>query len=239
MSEVNQEHRDAKYNNWARRNPAIVSIVYPLLIAIYFFQEYTVELSSVRYIVGVVLSFGAIVPALLFFFQSSIREISILLVEAPLFFIFGRPAANLMKKKNRILSVQRKERILKKAKEDDIDAIYTDGNEPKSCLDRRKIAREAFEKIRETCREDPMVFEFNCTYGFFRNLSGGLVVDLLICLALSILSSNYSLGMETIVSLSAVFLGVLLVFCLICTYFSAIRHAKRVYVLYDNNDKNK
>lgn len=234
MNEVNQEHRDAKYNNWARRNPAIVSLVFPLLIVVYFFQEYTAELSSVRYIVGVVLSFGAIVPALLFFFQSSIREISVLLVEAPLFFILGRPAANLMKKKNCILSAQRKERIMKKARENGIEAIYTDGDMPKGCFDRRRIAREAFERIRETCRENPVVFEFNCTYGFFRNLSGGLVVDLLICIALSILNSNYLLGIETIISVSAKFLVVLLVFCLICTYISAIRYAKRVYVLYDN-----
>ena len=233
MSEVNQEHRDAKYNNWARRNPAVVSIVFPLLIAVYFFQKYTTELSSVRYIVGVGLSFGAIVPALLFFFQSSIREISVLLVEAPLFFILGRPAANLMKKKNGAFSDQRKERILKKAKENGIDAIYTDGDNPKGRLNRRKVAKEAFEKIRETCREDPVVFEFNCTYGFFRNLSGGLVVDLLICLTLSILNSNYSLSMDKVVSVSAIFLGVLLVFCIICTYISAIRYAKRVYVLYD------
>ena len=234
MNEVNQEHRDAKYNNWARRNPAVVSIVFPLLIAVYFFQEYTAELSSVRYIVGVILSFGAIVPALLFFFQSSIREISVLLVEAPLFFFLGRPAANLMKKKNHVLSAQRKERILKKAKENGIEAIYPDGDKPKGCFDRRKVAREAVEKIRETCRENPVVFEFNCTYGFFRNLSGGLVVDLLICLALSILNSSYTLGMETIISVSTKFLCVLLLFCLICTYISAIRYAKRVYVLYDN-----
>ena len=58
MSEVNQENRDKKYNDWARRNPAIVSIVFPLLAAVYFFQEYTAELDEVRYIVGGVLSFG-------------------------------------------------------------------------------------------------------------------------------------------------------------------------------------
>ncbi len=234
MSEVNQERRDAKYNNWARRNPAVVSLVFPLLIAVYFFQEYTAEISSVRYIVRVILSFGAIVPALLFFFQSSIREISVLIVEAPLFFLLARPAANLMKKKNGAFSDQRKERILKKAKENGIDAIYTDGDNPKGRLVRKKVAKEAFEKIRETCREDPLAFEFNCTYGFFRNLSGGLVVDLLICLALSILNSNYSLGVGNLVLVSAKFLGVLLVFCIICTYTSAIRYAKRVYVLYDD-----
>lgn len=234
MSEVDQEHRDAKYNNWARRNPAVVSIVFPLLIAVYFFQEYTAELSSVRYVVGVILSFGAIVPALLFFFQSSIREISVLLVETPLFFIFGRPAANLMKKKNRVLSSQRKERIIKKAKKNGIEAIYTDGENPKGYLDRRKVAREAFEKIRETCRENPVAFEFNCTYGFFRNLSGGLIVDLLICLALSFLNTNHSLGVGSIVHVSAKILVALLVFCLICAYISATRYAKRVYVLYDD-----
>lgn len=234
MSNVNQDLRDEKYNKWARRNPAIVSIVFPLLAAVYFFQEYTAELDNVRYIVGGVLSFGSIIPALFFFYQSSIREISVLLVEIPLFFIFGRPAANLMKKKNRILSVQRKERILAKAKAAGIEAIYTDEYKSKGCLERRKIAREAFEKIRETCRENPFVFEFNCTYGFFRNLSGGLIVDLLICGGLAYYNCKNTLNLDQMISTSAIIIVTLLVFCLICTYFSAVRFAKRVYVLFDN-----
>ncbi len=234
MSEVNQENRDRKYNEWARRNPAIVSIVFPLLAAVYFFQEYTAELNNVRYVVGVVLSFGAIIPALLFFYQSSIREISVLIIEKPMFFILGRPAVNLMKKRCGILSEQRKERILKKAKEANIDAIYTDGDSPKGYFTRRKAAREAFEKIRETCRENPVVFEFNCTYGFFRNLCGGLIVDLLICWGLCILNDKEQLGIEHLINSSVWVIGTLLVFCLVCTYYSAMRYAKRVYVVYDN-----
>ena len=234
MSEVNQENRDRKYNEWARRNPAIVSIVFPLLAAVYFFQEYTAELNNVRYVVGVVLSFGAIIPALLFFYQSSIREISVLIIEKPMFFIFGRPAVNLMNKRSGILSDQRKARIIKKAKEANIDAVYTDGDTPKSYWARRKAVREAFEKIRETCRENPVVFEFNCTYGFFRNLCGGLVVDLLICWGLCILNRKEQLGIENLINGSAWVIGALLIFCLICTYYSAVRYAKRVYVVYDN-----
>lgn len=234
MNEVNQELRDRKYNDWARRNPAIVSIVFPLLVVLYFFQEYTAELSSVRYIVGIILSFGSIIPALFFFYQSSIREISVLMVELPSFFIFGRPAANLMKKKNSILSAQRKERILAKAKAAGIEVIYTDEDNSKGFLERRKIAREAFEKIREICREDPIVFEFNCTYGFFRNLSGGLIVDLLICGGLAYYNCKNALNLDQMISTCAFIIATLLFFCLICTYFSAVRYAKRVYVLYDN-----
>ena len=111
MSEVNQENRDKKYNEWARRNPAIISIVFPLLVAVYFFQEYYDELSDVRYIVGAILSFGSIIPALFFFYQSSIREFSILFVERPLFWVFGRPSSNLMKKKK--LQQMKQQRLLK------------------------------------------------------------------------------------------------------------------------------
>lgn len=234
MSNVNQDLRDEKYNKWARRNPAIVSIVFPLLVAVYFFQEYTAELDDVRYIVGGVLSFGSIIPALLFFYQSSIREISVLFVEKPLFFILGRPAANLMKKKCSILSKERKERIINKAKQANVDVIYTDGDTPNGYFDRRKAAREAFEKIRENCRENPVVFEFNCTYGFFRNLCGGLIVDLLICCGLFVLNGKLQLGIENLISISAWIIAVLLGFCLVCSYYAALRYAKRVYVLYDN-----
>lgn len=233
MNVVNQEKRDLKYNEWARRNPAIISIVFPLLIAVYMFQQYTVELSNVRYIVGVVLSFGTIIPALLFFYQSSIREISVLFVEELLFAIFGRPAVNLMKKDNRTLSNRRKESIIQKAREAGFNVIYTDGKDRKERKENRIIGREAFEIIREYCRDNPIVFEFNCTYGFFRNLSGGLIVDLLLCCLFSIINCKLQIGIGNILGVSAVLLGVLLVFCLICTYFSEKRYAKRVYVVFE------
>ena len=239
MSEINQEKRDQKYNVWARRNPAIVSIVFPLLIAVYLFQKYTTELSNVRYIVGVVLSFGSIIPALLFFYQSSIRELSVLFVEKPLFLIFGRPAVNLMQKSDNTISEKRKERILEKANAAGIYAIYTDSNDCKDKKKNKKIVREAFESIREYCRENPVVFEFNCTYGFFRNLSGGLIFDLFLCGFLAILNSRKQLDIETILSVSVVVLVVLLLFCLVCTYCSAARYAKRVYVIYDITQRNQ
>lgn len=234
MNEVNQEHRDRKYNEWARRNPAIVSIVFPLLVVVYFFQEYTAQLDNVRYIVGVVISFGSIVPALLFFYQSSIREISVLLVEKPLFFLFGRPSINMMRKCGWILSEQRKERIIKKANAEGIDAIYTDGNTPKGYFARRKMVREAFERIREKCRDNAILFDFHCTYGFFRNLSGGLIVDLLFCWELCILDTKLVLGIGDIVNICSMIIATLFLFCLVCTYYAAIRYAKRVYVIYDN-----
>ncbi len=231
MSEINQEFRDKKYNEWARRNPAIVSIVFPLIVVIYFYQNNTEELSSIRYLVGVVLSFGSIVPALFFFFQSAVREISVLLVEFPLFLIFGRPAVNLLKKNNAILSSQRKRRIIAKARQEGITIPTINGN---NICAKRKITREAFERIREKCRENPVLFEFNCTYGFFRNLSGGLIVDLIICACLKTYNKMYTLGAESLVCISFFILIVLLLFCIICTYYSAIRYAKRVYVAYDN-----
>ena len=234
MSEINQENRDKKYNEWARRNPAIISIVFPLLVAVYFFQEYYDELSDVRYIVGAILSFGSIIPALFFFYQSSIREFSILFVERPLFWVFGRPSSNLMKKKNNVFSAQRKERIINKAKAQGIELICPDEDKLKSRSEKTRIMREAFEVIREVYRDNPIVFEFNCTYGFFRNLSGGLIVDLLICLGLCIINCVNKSNMGHAIGTSAIILGSLLVFCLICTYFSRARYVKRVYVLFDN-----
>lgn len=234
MSEINQENRDRKYNEWARRNPAIVSIVFPLLVAVYFFQKNSVELSDVRYIVGAILSFGSIIPALFFFYQSSIREFSILFIEKPLFRILGRPSSNLMMKKNSVLSTQRKERIINKAKSQGIELFYPDEDKSRSRSEKTRIVREAFEVIREMYRDNPIVFEFNCTYGFFRNLSGGLIVDLLICIGLCIINCVNKLNMGHAIGTFAIILGSLLVFCLICTYFSQARYVKRVYVLFDN-----
>lgn len=234
MSEFSQENRDKKYNDWARRNPAIVSIVFPLLVAVYFFQEYTAELNTVRYLVGVVLSFGTIIPALFFFYQSSIREISIMLVECPLFRIFGRPSVNYMKKDNSTLTDERKMRIIEKAKKSNISLLIIE-EEKESAKKQKQTVLEAYESIREICRENPILFEFNCTYGFFRNLSGGLIVDLGICVMLAIFNELRQLGIGDMLLYSTIVIIVLLVFCYLCTYFSAKRFAKRVYVLYDSD----
>lgn len=233
MNEIDQEKRDKKYNEWARRNPAIVSMVFPLLVSVYFFQKYTNELSSVRYIVEVVISFGAIIPALLFFFQSSIREISVFLIETPLYCIFGRPSVNLMKKKSTILSDERKNRIFRKGEAEGISINYADGVNWKGRKHNRKLVKEAFEAIRENSRENSIVFEFNCTYGFFRNLCGGLIVDLLICLPLCIINNKHQLGIETMINVSVIILGSLLLFSMLCAYHAQYRFAERVYSLYD------
>lgn len=241
MSEVNQDNRDKKYNEWARRNPAIVSIVFPLLVSVYLYQENTLELNNVRYIVGVFLSFGTIIPALFFFFQSSIREISVLIVEKLLFGIFGRPAVNFMMTSDKTLSDERKNRIIKKANESKIYLdIIDDNNKDKEIVEDKKIAvKEAFEIIRESCRENPILFEFNCTYGFFRNLCGGFIVDLIICALLAIFNDTNQMKLSQFYTVSAIVLTVLLVFCIICTYYSAKRYAERVYVLYDSDNKRK
>lgn len=236
MSEYSQADLDKKYNEWARRNPAIISIVFPLLVAVYFFQEYTEELSNIRYLVGVVLSFGSIVPALIFFYQFALREVSIWCIEEPLYLLLGRPAVNIMRKNNCTISRTRKERILEIARNEGIDAIFVDEKVPKSRRERRQKAREAFELIREDCRDNSIAFEYNCIYGFFRNLSGGILFDFVLFKLISRLDifvrviKKYDASF--VVSCCSIALLILLVVCVFCTYSSAIKYAKRVYVLY-------
>lgn len=233
MSKINQKERDRKYNNWARRNPAIISIVFPLLVSVYFFQNYTSELSNTRYIVGVILSFSSIIPALLFFYQTVIRDLAIFIVEKLIFRVFGKPAVNLLKKKNSELSQKRRERLLKKAQA--IEIIVSSA--PDKEKEYEEILCDFFEQIREKVRDNSIVFEFNCFYGFYRNLSAGLIVDLLMCLGLFFLNFKKKIG--PFLGISSIVIFLLLVFCLICTYASAKRYAKRVYVLYDDRENNK
>ena len=39
MTEIDQEKRDKKYNQWARHYPAIVNLVFPLIVIVYAFFD--------------------------------------------------------------------------------------------------------------------------------------------------------------------------------------------------------
>lgn len=231
MSTKNQEKRDLKYNEWARKYPAVISMMFPLLISVFLYQKYTEDLNTVRYIVGVIISFGTIIPAVLFFYQLFIREVAIILVEKPLYCVLGRPCVNLIYGKWTVLSKQRRKRIKEKLKTK--YRIYPPSHGKRGI--KRVIYREIFELIREECRDNSVAFEYNCIYGFFRNLSGGLFMDLFFCLGLSYMNIRLQLGIESLLFVSMITIGTLLLLCIVFTYTSAVKYVKRVYVIFEQS----
>ncbi len=188
MADFDQEKRDKKYNQWARYYPAIVNLIFPLIVIVYAFFDkihvsgnLTLTVSRIELITKIILVFGSVIPALFFFYVFFIRELSMHVVERFLDAFLGKETVNMLSDENHTFSEDRKKAIKDKIKSDFEIEIPAEGNKrwlfPKKTAFRIKVD-EAFDRIRENTRQSAILFEYNCVYGFFRNLSGGLFFNL-------------------------------------------------------------
>ena len=242
MAEIDQEKRDKKYNQWARYYPAIVNLVFPLVVIVFaFFDKVHVEgnlvktVSRIELITKIVMVFGSIVPALFFFYVFFIREISMHVVERFMDWILGKKAINLLKEKNKTFSVDRKKKIKAKIKKDFKIEIPAQGKNWRLFPikdDFRRIVDEAFDRIREYTRPNAILFEYNCVYGFFRNLSGGLLFNFIILVFLRVFKVSFAPNVTSIIDIYWYIIPLLLIVSLIFTRTSGYTYSKRLYIVF-------
>ena len=80
-------------------------------------------------------------------------------------------------------SADRKSKIKKKVKEK-YDISIPEAEKVFKCslkrdTDYRQKVNEAVSLIREDTRHDSILFEYNCIYGFYRNLAGGMLLNII------------------------------------------------------------
>lgn len=247
MENFDQEKRDKKYNQWARYYPAIVNLVFPLIVIVFaFFDKVNVQgdlpktVSRIELITKIVLVFGSIVPALFFFYVFFIREISMHVVERIMDWFWGKKAINLLKEKNNTFSKDRKAAIKAKIKKDFKIEIPTQGKNrrffPKKDDFRRKVD-EGFDRIREDTRPNAILFEYNCVYGFFRNLSGGLLFNFIVLILLCVFKVSIAPNIKGIIDIYWFAIPILLLVSLIFTRTSGYTYSKRLYIVFLNQEK--
>lgn len=115
MTEINQEKRDRKYNNWARYYPAIVNLTFPLVLVAYLFFDMDVVksansdlLKTIELLTKIILVFGCVISALFFLYAVFMRELSINLIEKVIDYIFEKYSVKIMLKENKTFSDDRK-----------------------------------------------------------------------------------------------------------------------------------
>lgn len=190
MADFDQEKRDKKYNLWARKYPAFVSLVFPLLGVIYVFfggikdiNGLNEEYSDIEVVLKVLLVFGSIIPALFFFYIFSIREVAMSIIPPVMNKLFEINTTKLLLGKDKTFSADRKSKIKKKVKEK-YDISIPEAEKVFKCslkrdTDYRQKVNEAVTLIREDTRHDSILFEYNCIYGFYRNLAGGMLLNII------------------------------------------------------------
>ena len=247
MADIDQEKRDKKYNQWARYYPAIVNLVFPLIVIVYAFfdkihvpSNLTLTVSRIELITKIILVFGSVIPALFFFYVFFIRELSMHVVERFLDALLGKKTINMLEAKNQTFSDDRKKAIKDKIKSDFKIEIPAEGSNrwlfPKK-TDFRIKAGEACDCIRENTRQSAILFEYNCVYGFFRNLSGGLLFNLLVLFIIHLLKVRFDIHLQEIISCYWYIIPIMLLICLIFIRTSDYTYSKRLYVVFLNQKK--
>ena len=248
-TEIDQEKRNKKYNRWARHFPAIVCLTFPLIIAVYvFFDNIYIDkdakqiISRIELLSKTILIFGSLIPALFFFYVFSVREISMHVIERVLDYIFGKKGINMLKKKNMTFSDDRKEAIRGKIKNDFSIDIPKQGKNRRLFPIKDEFRRktdEAIDLIRENTRDNHILFEYNCVYGFFRNLAGGLLMNLIVLFVIVKFNISIPDVVKPIVELYKYIMPIMLLTALLFVRTSSYNYSKRLFIVYLNTKVEK
>lgn len=251
--DYSKENRDYAYNLIARDRPAYISLLFPLtciLVYMDFGELNLTESNPWVYFFNIIVSVGLFLPALFFLYKLVIRDVSEFIIEKIVFMILGQPHRVIYRKGWSVLKIPKGERksIFEHANDEfkiselnfeaDNDSWWEQRQNKslKDGLDSLHDSLKQYEKI----KDNSIAFEFNCIYGFYRNLSGGLFLNSIIAWIIvmaygskeggtqSPISQDSGLdNMITFVSQSIYWLLGGAIFTAILAYFARIKQMKR------------
>lgn len=238
---------DSKYNLWGRKYPAVVSLTFPLLAIIYVFYDKITsnQLSELESVFKIILFFGTIIPSLFFFYMMTIREISMSILENVFDWLFGKPTSNLFLPGFDLITKDMKDSIKNKLKEkhkidlDDSTIVSAEKKANRRNRPYRHRVNEAVSLMREVVRGNPILLEFNAVYGFFRNLAGGMLINLALIILLHILNEKSNANYNCEIAWSLYIVGAIFVMSSVFMITSRYRYAKRLFYLFDQYDKSE
>ncbi|WP_425885945.1 hypothetical protein ACPYIV_05070 [Parabacteroides sp. ASD2025] len=232
--EIDQTERDKRYNFWARRQPAYISLVVPFIFILIYYNENQERLSDVKYVVSLLLSLTGVVTSLFFFLSVFIRDMAKFILEKLLWYILGTPTTNLLYDDCFLFTVSRKKDIRKKIKDSlsiDLESI---SDKSKKNEEYKRRVNEAVERIREVTRPNAILFEYECIYGFYRNMAAAFLLDdLFIVLPIYMYCICYPNTLPydngNLIFIGGVLI-VLMILCIVLAYINGVQYAKKLYV---------
>lgn len=233
MDQKAKNERDKKYNCWARKMPAVICLIFPftIFLVIAFSQENVKGGNVAWYLTKAIAWGGAIFTALMFLLKAVIRDFSAMLVDN-LFFngLIRHYMYRILMKKgcgiseasyNRIVAFQKEKRQL------DLEDVNIDKNE------KMKRVKDVVFNIKNETREDNIVFEYNCFYGFYRNLLGGTIISsLLVYFSSHIFGTLLAATHISVTDYLYPILLILFVVCIIFMYYNDYKYAKKMFAAY-------
>jgi len=233
MDQNEKREKDKKYNLWARKMPAIICLIFPftIFLVIAFSQDEIKEEDIVWYVTKAIAWGSAIFTALMFLLKAVIRDFSAMLVDSVFFNCCIRHYMDriLMEKGcgvseasyNRIVAYQKDKRGI------DIEEVGINKRE------KWKRVKDVVFNIKNETREDNIVFEYNCFYGFYRNLLGGTIISALLVYFSSHIFDNLleATHIDITEYLYPILIGIFVV-SVIFMYYNDKKYAKKMFAAY-------
>lgn len=244
MKEIDNQTKDKrskKYNDWARKRPAYIFLAISIFFGVVMGVNEIVATKTWMRALTYLLSLSAIGTALFFLLMFIFRGIGKAYPEKLLFCDRLKPTNRLLYTDDDCYTEEKKNEIRKKIKaKKNIDLLKF---KTKTYKNKKYVKRvdEAVSWILDVTRFDEILFEYNCIYGFWRNLTAALLIESLFLFGLAAVNKwvfvlpfgNAFIWLAAIVLLISVWTTFV-------TYKNGMVFAKRVYDVFMNlNDDNQ
>lgn len=186
-------NKDKIYEKKARLYPVIIGMLIPLFLIIHLSSQMISTFNQLEEIWNIAISIlpaTLITGALMYGVKYLSRSTSKALFQFPLFKEneSKMPTTELMLWSNKSLSRQKKGLVHKKIQNDLGLILMTEEQEELEEEEARLLIADAVKQIREKTRENIILFNYNCNYGFIRNFMGANIWALITVICIGILN---------------------------------------------------
>lgn len=184
-------NRDKIYEKKARLYPVMVAMLIPLFLIIHLSSQMIGTFNQLEEIWNIAISIipaTLITGALMYGVKSLSRSTSKALFQFPLFKEneSKMPTTELMLWSNKSISKQNKQLVREKIQNELGLVLMLEEQEKSNEEEARLLIADAVKQIREKTRENLILFNYNCNYGFIRNFMGANFWALIIVLCIGI-----------------------------------------------------
>ena len=243
MKEIDKEtkaKRNEEYNKKARKYPAYLSLAIPIVLGVAMgVKDMTVSSMWVKGLTYLI-SISTISTALFFLLRFTLRDISRFYPGRILFCDRFKPSTRLLYSDDTTCSEEKKAEIrtkIKFKKNMDLQKFKNKTYKNKNYV---KRVDEAVDWLLDVTRFDDILFEYNCLYGFWRNLTAALLVDAILVFGLAAVNNwLFPLPFGTVLHWIGIIILLLTVITTIVAYRNGRTFAKKMYDVFLNLDEDK
>lgn len=227
-----------KYSLTGRVIPAFVSMIIPIIVFNYFYasEEFSALIGE---IMGVKIAANISVPIVCLFILSQLGRMIGKNVFEKSYFKDEKlmPTTQFLLFSDRNLSEQYKSKIRNKMEADFNTKLLSKKEEAEDIEESRTRIVETMALVRRTLHKNEFLLQHNIEYGAMRNLIGGSVIGLFVCIFNIVFFKNFVVHdlAATISVFLFIFYGALIIFSKKIIAFYGIRYAKIMFTEYLSN----